>query len=357
MKALALWQPAPRKIAVFRALNLGDLLCVVPALRGLRQAFPDARITLIGLDGMRPLIQRFSHYVDELVDFPGDPAFPEQGVRTAELAGFYRRMQAQPFDLALQMHGSGTRSNAIVKALGAKQWVGFVPDQSQQTAQLMAWPDGLHEIRRYLALLEYLGLPRQDTELEFPLDANDHAIAGELAARVCFDPARTIFIHPGARLASRRWPARRFVQVGRRLALDGWRLAITGSQAERTLTRCLADAIGNAAIDLGGMTGLGVLASLLKHGRLLICNDTGVSHVASAVGLRSVVIASGSDVARWAPLNADLHTVLSADMPCRPCAYDRCPIGHPCALAIDAEQVIAAVAGQLSKGLQHERFH
>ncbi|HEY9280761.1 MAG TPA: glycosyltransferase family 9 protein [Eoetvoesiella sp.] len=355
MSAVNLWCPAPRKVAVFRALNLGDLLCAIPALRSLRQTLPAARITLIGLESMRPLMQRFSHYVDELIAFPGYPAFPEQPARSSALPDFYRRMQAQSFDLALQMHGSGDHSNSIVQALGARQWAGFVPEKSQQTPCLMAWPEGQPEVKRYLALLEYLGLPKRGAEMEFPLNAKDLALARQVASRVHISPARTIFIHPGARLMSRRWPLRRFTEVGRHLALGGWRIAVTGSEAERPLTSGLATAIGDSAVDLGGVTGLGALASLLTHGRLLICNDTGVSHIAAAVQLRSVIIASGSDVARWAPLNRNLHTVLHADMSCRPCAYDLCPIGHPCALAITTEQVVSAALEQLAKGLNHEQ--
>src|SRR5690606_30618641 len=113
------WQNLER-IAVFRALNLGDLLCFIPALRGLRKAAPDAQICLIGLENVRPLLERFKHYVDELIIFPGLDSFPEQQAAEEELPQFYRRMQARRFDLALQMHGDGTHSNGVVKQLGAR---------------------------------------------------------------------------------------------------------------------------------------------------------------------------------------------------------------------------------------------
>lgn len=354
MSAAGLWLPATRKVAIFRALNLGDLLCSIPALRAVRRALPAASIALVGLEGMRPLMRRFRHYVDEFVDFPGDPAFPEQAACVARLPEFYRYMRAQGFDLALQMHGSGIQSNAIVGKFGARQWAGFVPSLSQQTPQLMTWPDRQPEIKRYLALLEYLGLPEQDASLEFPLDDADREAAAEVARQAGIEAARTVFIHPGARLASRRWPLQRFAEAGRRLAQDGWQVVVTGCEAERPLTRSLAAAIGHGTVDLGGATGLGALASLMKQARLLICNDTGVSHIAAAVGCRSVVIASGSDTARWAPLDAGLHMVLHADMSCRPCAYDVCPVGHACALAVSPQEVVDAALAQLGKEIVHE---
>ncbi|HET8598515.1 MAG TPA: glycosyltransferase family 9 protein [Castellaniella sp.] len=352
MDPATFWKAAPRRIAVFRALNLGDFLCAVPALRMLRRAAPAAKITLIGLASVRSCLPRFRRYIDDFVEFPGDPEFPEQAARLEELPAFYRAMRERRFDLALQMHGSGARSNAIVERLGARQWAGFVPGRDGQTPWRMAWPDTQPEILRYLLLLQYLGVPGiDDTGLEFPLDAEDQARADALAARLRLDLRRTVFMHPGARLASRRWLPDRFALVGQRLGEDGWRIGVTGSEGERALTASVAASIGKAALDLGGRTDLGALASLLQRGRLLICNDTGVSHVAAAVRAPSVVIASGSDVSRWAPLDETLHSVLHVDMPCRPCAYDRCPVpGHPCARRIGAEEVLRMAQGQLARG-------
>src|SRR5690606_5739385 len=123
-------------------------------------------------------------YVDEFIDFPGHPAFPEQGVRASLLDDFYRDMQEIRFDLALQMHGSGVQSNDIIRRLGARHWGGFVPDPSAQTSWLLAWPDSEPEIIRYLALLQHLGLSDcQDPTLEFPLQESDHERANTLVSR------------------------------------------------------------------------------------------------------------------------------------------------------------------------------
>lgn len=356
IRPTGLWDPAPDRIVVFRALNLGDILCSIPAFRSLRSALPHSWITLVGLEGARQVARRFATYVDEFISFPGDPAWPEQVARVTELPAFFRRIQHRRFDVALQMHGSGTQSNGIIQAFGARQWAGFVPNAAlQQPGRLMAWPDSLPEINRYLSLLDFLGLPARDTTLEFPLTLADHEEASVVAEQAGIDPRRTIFIHPGARLASRRWPADRFASVARHLAARGHTIAITGSEGERHLVNRVVCQTGLPVANLCGATSLGALASLLKRGRLLICNDTGVSHIAAAVGLRSVVIASGSDTRRWAPLDANLHSVLYEPIACRPCAYSECPIGHPCALAITAEQVLCRAAIHLSSGVKNEQ--
>ena len=344
------WSVPIRSVAIFRALNLGDMLCAIPALRVLRRRLPDARITLIGLKSAIPVMQRFPEYLDELIAFPGDAAFPEQAVCETELPDFYRSMRSRRFDLALQIHGSGARSNAIVSALAPAQWAGFVPEPDQgQTGRLLPWPDHLHEVHRYLALMQYIGLDAEDDTLEFPLSVADRQAADVIASAAGLRLDKTVFIHPGARLASRRWPLERFARVARTLARDGWQIAVTGSQGESEMAQALTARSGYALHNLCGTTTLGALASLLQRGKLLICNDTGISHVAASVHLPSVVIASGSDVARWAPLDVNRHTVLHTPIQCRPCAYQECPIGHPCALGVGVERVLAEAQRHLNE--------
>ena len=350
MTSLLATPTAPARIAVFRALQLGDMLCAVPALRALRHAYPRAHIALVGLPNAREFVHRFHAYIDELIEFPGVDAFPEQPPRHDELPAFYARMQRMHADLGLQMHGSGAHSNAVVQRLGARRWGGFVAQADEAIpGRCMPWPDTLPEPQRYLALLRYLGLPAWDDALEFPLSAADQCAADALRHQHALDPARLVLMHVGARLASRRWPLDRYAQVARALVDRGMQVALTGTLAEQALTTGVRRLSGVALPDLCGQTTLGSLAALVAASRLLVCNDTGISHVAAAVAAASVVIASGSDARRWAPSNRERHIVLAADAPCRPCAFDHCPIGHPCALAITPAQVLRAAQRQLAR--------
>ncbi|OZI56115.1 glycosyltransferase family 9 protein [Bordetella genomosp. 4] len=347
-------QHPPHRIIVFRALQLGDMLCAVPAFRAVRQAFPRAQIVLAGLPGAREFVDRFHAYVDELTPFPGDPAFPEQKPDEAALPEFFDRIRAWQPDVALQLHGSGRQSNEVVRQFGARQWAGFVPDASEEVpGARLAWPDHLPEVLRYLALLRFAGLENvHDEHLEFPCSHADERDAIELMRQWDLDPRRLVLIHVGARLASRRWPLARFADLARGLHQDGWQIALTGTTGESAMTTELQQLAQVPLTDLSGLTNLGSLAALVRASRLLVCNDTGISHVAAAMQAPSVVVACGSDTRRWAPLNRRRHRVLSADVPCRPCAHPVCPIGHPCALQVTAPEVLAAARDQL---YAHER--
>lgn len=340
-----------QEVAVFRALQLGDLLCVVPALRALRAAAPQARITLVGLPWAESFVQRFHRYLNELTVFPGFPGLPESTPQLEKLAEFFAHAQARRFDLAIQLHGSGGLSNPLMVAMGAKQNAGFYaegqycPDPSFFTH----WVDQEHEVLRYVRLMEFLGAPPQGIHLEFPLTDDDYDALSD-AWPEWKQADDYVCIHPGARLPSRRWPPGSFAKVADGLAEQGLRVVLTGSDSERDIIDAVRGAMRAPSLDLSGRTSLGSLAALVSHARLVVCNDTGMSHVAAGVATPSVVVSSGADPRRWAPLNAGRHRFLYADAPCRPCVHVVCPIGHPCALGVKAEQVLKEALALCSSG-------
>ena len=172
---------APERIAVLRALQLGDLLCAVPAFRALRRAFPSAQVALIGLPWAEELLRRYPAYLDELIVFPGFPGVPEQELRPELLGGFFDAVQARDFDLAIQLHGSGITTNAFVALLGARRTLGFaLPQLAPPLDQTIPYPDHLPEVERHLALLRAGGIPADDPHLEFPLTDADRSAAARL---------------------------------------------------------------------------------------------------------------------------------------------------------------------------------
>lgn len=345
----------PARIAVFRALQLGDLLCAVPALRALRAKWPKAHITLIGLPWARDFVRRIP-YVDDFMEFPGYPGLPEREPDHAALPGFYEAARARNFDLAIQLHGSGETTNGIVAEFGARECAGFLPRgaANPDPRLFLPWPEHLPEVRRLLALTTHLGAQPQGEELELPILPEEHEAFSRLRAGMGLQPKGYVCVHAGARLASRRWPPKRFAQVADRLAQTGLSVVLTGTEAEASLIAEVREAMQEPSIDLAGQTTLGTLTALVAQAQLVLCNDTGMSHVAAAVGTPSVVVCCGADPYRWRPLNLLRHRVVWLAAPCRPCSYDRCPTEHACAEGVEPSAVSAQALDLLAMHGVHD---
>jgi len=329
-----------RQILVFRALALGDWLCATPALRALRAAAPHANVVACGLPWTAELAARLVT-VDEFLPFPGHPELPERAPDPGALEAFVARVRARRFDLALQMHGSGCIVNPLVVGCGAACTAGFAaPGTGEGLDLAVPWPEHGNEIERCLALTDALGAPREGLRLDFPLTGDDRRAASALLAAHGI-AGRHAVLHPGSRLASRRWAPERFASVADALAERGLIVVLTGSAAEAPLTAAVRAACRHAPVDLAGRTpSLWTLGAIVASAALVVANDTGLSHIAAALRIPSVIVASGSDVSRWAPLDPLLNRVHWHATTCRPCAHDVCPTAHECAAGVAADAVV-----------------
>ncbi len=338
-----------QRIAVFRALMLGDMLCVIPAIRALRHAFPQAEITLVGLPWAAEIVTRFPMYFDRFLAFPGFPGMPEREPDVKEFPQFFLQAQQERFDLALQLHGSGRFTNSIVMLMGGRATAGFYEQDGYRpnSEWFFPYPTELHEVHRNLHLAELLGIPACGEALEFPVTAEDEDSYCALPVAEQLGNEPFVCIHPGARSANRRWPQEYFAHLADGLANHGYHIVITGSVEEIGLANAVQAAMTAKAINLAGQTSLGTLAALLRRCALLVCNDTGVSHVAAALRAPSVILVTCSDPARWAPLDRQLHRVVTEPAACRPRQQKTSAIGLPSASRITVERVMAEAMAAL----------
>jgi len=305
----------PRRMAVVRALQLGDLLCAVPALRALRAAFPNAELTLVGLAWAREFVDRFDDYLDAFLELPGWPGLPEVLPRVEEVPAFLATAQRTRFDVALQMHGSGGVTNPLTILLGARVTCGFfrAGEYCPDPGRFLPYPEEVHESETLLRLLDFLGVQRRGDALEFPLRSDDFAElrsldgAGELVrgAYAC--------VHPGGRDADARWPPDRFAAVADELARRGLRVVLTGTAAEAHVIDRVVAGMRSEPLVLAGRTGLGTLGALLSEARLVVSNDTGVAHLAVALAAPSVVVYREHQLVRWGPADRERHRVVLKD--------------------------------------------
>lgn len=308
-----------RRIGIVRALYLGDMLCIIPAVRALRAACPNALITLIGLPWEKYFAERFQHYFDAFIEFPGWPGLPEQEVVPGRIVTFLHEMQQQRFDLVLQMQGNGTLTNSMCMLFDARYTAGlrlageYTPDERLFPIS----DDTEHEILRFLKITDALGISRQGTALEFPILAREYENFARIREQLDLQPGKYICIHPGARNPLRRWSPENFAAIANFAGEQGYTIVLTGSLEEAAVIANVANRISYPVInivDILGHLDIGELALVMKNSALLISNDTGVSHVAAALRVPSIIIFSPySKAERWAPLDTSLHRIIPAD--------------------------------------------
>lgn len=306
-------------IAIVRALYLGDMLCIIPAVRALRCAFPNAIITLVGLPWEKYFAERFQHYFDAFIEFPGWPGLPEQEIVPERIVTFLKEMQQQHFDLVLQMQGNGSLTNSMCMLFNARYTAGLrlAGDYTPHETLFPTSDDTEHEILRFLKITDALGIPRQGTALEFPILSKEYTNFAAISEQLHLQPGKYICMHPGARNPLRRWSPENFAAIANSIGEQGYEIVLTGSRDEAAILDDVASRIIYPVVNIVDKIGhvdIGELALIMKNSALLISNDTGVSHVAAALQIPSIIIFSVySKVERWAPLDTSRHRIIPAD--------------------------------------------
>ncbi|MBB4689149.1 glycosyltransferase family 9 protein [Amycolatopsis jiangsuensis] len=270
-------------VLVLRALGIGDLLTAVPALRGLRQAYPDERLVLAAPEWLRDLVELVDA-VDELLPTPGLGAL---------------RWPGPPPRLAVNLHGRGPES---IRDLRATRPAGLLTHRHPAVPEVPGpdWDPDRHEVDRWCRLLEYGHVAAGRGDLHLPPPPGPSPAPG------------AVVIHPGAAYPARRWPPERFAAVAKALAAEGHRVVLTGGESEKDLAQEVAAAAGlGADTVLAGTTGLADLAALVSGAALVLCGDTGLGHLATAFGTPSVLLFGPTPPRRWGPPpDASQHVVL-----------------------------------------------
>lgn len=276
---------------VLRALGLGDLLTAVPALRAIARALPDHRRVLAAPAPLAELLA--------LVDVPGTgrPAIDEVADHHG-LAPLPERLHGA--DVAVNLHGKGPQSHAVLSATRPGRLIAFGEAGTQLDGP--PWRGGEHEVARWCRMLAAHGMACDPAELRIAAPPADPQWRGATV------------VHAGAASGARRWPAERWGAVARSESAAGRPVVLTGGPDERELAVRVAAAAGlpQDAV-LAGRTSLRALASVVAAAGRVVSGDTGVAHLATALGTPSVVLFGPTSPAEWGPPRGEgRHVVLWA---------------------------------------------
>lgn len=162
------------------------------------------------------------------------------------------------------------------------------------------------------------------------------------------DPDRVICIAPGAQFGTAKcYPAQHYALVVQNLAEAGWQPLILGMQEDRDIGEETLTAVHAPHVNMAGTTSLGEALQLISACRLMLCNDSGLMHIAAGLGKPTVTPFGATDPARTAPSGPCVH-VLYQPADCSPCLLRECSVpGHPCMANITAQMLTDACLAML----------
>ena len=343
---------------VVRGTNwVGDAVMTVPALRELRRLFPEAHITLATRSWARGLFAG-AEFIDALQVHEGS------GLRS--VVQQVREWRKQSFDLAVLLPNS--LETALVASLARVPLrIGYATDGRQallsHPLELPEWRSSKHEVYYYLKIvaeLEWL-IKHEQTFLNTQPDGSLDISSGRKAAARDFlrthgvgdvsDGRPLVALCPGSiNSRAKRWPTERYAALGDRLIDDlQAEVILIGSTAEAEVSREVSRQMRNRPVVLTGQTDLAELVAILSKVDLLVTNDTGPAHIASALGRPTLVIFGPTNPLTTRPFSP-LGEIVRQPPDCAPCMLRDCPIDHRCMTAITPDDVFERARTMLVKG-------
>ena len=332
---------AVRKVLLVRLRSIGDTVLATPSLFALKRFLPNATVDILVEDWVAPLLNSHPH-VDNVIVL-------ERGGLMAR-ARVARELRAANYDVVYNLHG-GTTATFLTRATGARHRVGFETYQyaqlhnHQAPSPLLLWgQQKAHSVEQQLALLGWTGVPVTDrprTQLGISTKARE--TVDRLIAESGLNDRKIALIHPAAAFATKQWATENFARVAEFLAERGFAPVAIAATNEKPLLEKLGSEANVKIVSLD--LSLPEVTALAARSQLFVGNDSGIAHIAAAVGTPAVVIFGSSNVAHWRPWNSAPAEVVFEEMPCQPCHGYSCEkFEQPeCILRVPVTRVIAAI--------------
>ena len=336
---------------------LGDAVMALPAIADIRRHFPAARLTVAARRSVAPLFSLVDE-VDDVLELPGRGGAGAVTTWKADSAA----LAMGGFDTAVLFPNSFAAAFAASRAQIAERW-GFRTDWRRRllTRAVPKAAGGLHQAAYYQALVAGLGIatgPRHArVDVERGPDENRPAArARELLQAAGVDPLQPFVVFaPGAAYGrAKQWLPQRFSELARLLVRDkSWPVVLVGTKGDVPVCDEIvrgAATVGSdlsRLVSLAGRTDLPTLAGVLALSRAVVSNDSGVMHLAGAIGVKVVAIFGATNEHRTSPLvpgpDSPAPAIVTHEVFCRPCMLRECPIDHRCMRGVTARRVFDAL--------------
>jgi heptosyltransferase-2 len=322
----------------------------LPALEAIGRNFPESSITVVARPWVLPLFANHP-FVDDVIPFRKERRYR---ARLGEFFRVIRKIQRGRFDLAILFQ------NAFEAALLA--YLGRIPLRLGYNTDGRGFllTHGVirdeevlhgHQVLYYLNLLKSMGWEAPERDPSLPVDPGDLEKARDLLRfNGIGDGDILVGLCPGAIFGeAKRWPPERFAIIGDWAALRwGATILVMGSRGEMEICRSLCSAMTQRSLNLCGRTSLGEVMGVIKACRFFVSNDSGLMHVASALGVPTVAIFGSTDPIATGPRGPSTR-IVTHDVSCAPCLRRECPTDYRCLLSIDPEEVWEEMEALLEK--------
>lgn len=326
-----------KNVLIINLTRMGDLIQTTPVMTGLKDVYPDVKITLL-INSAFAEICNYIPFVDRLISFNMDGFIVGGRGEFPGLVSKYRYMEETltdinrvEYDCVINFTHT-TVSAAIMSLIRAKEFRGFIADNKGHSLIKHPWlryffnivPGRIYNPFHLCDIYIKAGgaVPiEKGLFLEVPEDVFDTART-ELRKAGITDGDFVIGFQPGASDRHKMWATERYAELARRLTGRlGAKVLVFGSTGERALGEEIKMGVGGDIINMAGKTSLKELAAFLKCCNLLVSNDSGTMHIATAVGTRVVGISLGAAYFRETGPYGKGHVVIVSDVPCHPCSF------------------------------------
>lgn len=305
--------------------GLGDTLWGTPAIRALRQSYPEAYIGCL-TSRLGSEVLKNNPYLSELLVFENSHS----------LFKLFFQLKNRQWGTALLFHASQRSILPLCASLGIQRRIGTQGLQKgldDLLTQALPWTSG-HEIERRIDLVRAVGAQPSSYDIDFFIQESDRT-----AAREIIPEERVIGLHPGAKDRFKQWPLEHFIKVGKRLKEElGCTIVVSGAASEKALVESICQQIEGARAVIEPLS---IMAGILEKLSLFITNDTGPLHLALAMRTPTIALFTPTDPAICGPYHNESAQVIQAQPTCFPCLKKRCRDPF-CLRQIGPDEVISA---------------